>query len=562
MTDQFFYRSIFPKTSFNSDEKISYRKLDCNQIKYSLHDNRLIIDVSYQALVTLTTQAFIDIAHYFRKDHLSALQKVAQDPLTSENDRFVANQLLKNAVISASGVFPSCQDTGTAIIIAWKGESIWTKNYDSSDQYHNDHHAISKGVFNAYTSKNLRYSQLAALDMFKEQNTKSNLPADIKIYSTKDDQYRFLFIAKGGGSANKTFLFQKSKATLNKDKLKNFLCEAIKSLGTAACPPYHLAVVIGGLSAEQNINTVKLATCRFLDELEFQGNPYGQAFRDQKWEQIVMEIGKDLGIGAQFGGKHFIHSARVIRLPRHAASLVIGIGVSCSADRQILAKITKDGVFLEKLVEDPTLYLLSKPSQQSNKNNISIINSCETINLELGIKHTLIKLDQLKIGTRIKLTGTMIVARDVAHARILKYLEKNGDLPQYFKKFPVYYAGPAKTPEGFASGAFGPTTSQRMDPYVAKFQKHNGSMIMLGKGNRSYAVVESCAKYKGFYLGSIGGPGAIIGKNYVKKLEVLDHEDLGMEAVWKIEIEDFPAFLVTDNKGNDLFLGNKSTTQL
>ncbi|MFT4513069.1 MAG: fumarate hydratase class I [Planctomycetota bacterium] len=497
---------------------------------------RELLRVEPEALRALTFAAIRDISHLFRPGHLQQLRNILEDKEASENDRFVALQLLKNANVSAGMVLPSCQDTGTAIVLGKKGQNVLTDGDDES--------AISEGIARIYLETNLRYSQMAPLDMYAEKNTGNNLPAQIELYAESGDAYKFLFMTKGGGSANKTFLFQKTKALLNEKDLLAWIDTETRKLGTAACPPYHLAIVVGGMSAEFNLKTVKLASARYLDSLPTSGNEQGRAFRDLLLEQQVLDITRKNGIGAQFGGKYFCHDVRVIRLPRHGASCPIGIGVSCSADRQAKAKITKDGVFLEQLETNPARFL---PEVEEL--------SGEVVSIDLNQPMAEIRkvLSQYPIKTRFTLSGSIIVARDIAHARIRERLERGEGIPQYLKDHVVYYAGPAKRPDGMASGSFGPTTAGRMDGYVDMFQAAGGSFVMLAKGNRSKAVTEACKKYSGFYLGSIGGPAAILAQDSITKVEVLDYEDLGMEAVWKIDVKDFPAFMVVDDKGNDFF---------
>ena len=473
-----------------------------------------------------------------RPGHLAQLAKILDDPEATSNDRFVAYDLLKNAGIAAGGVLPMCQDTGTAIIMGKKGRKVWTEGDDES--------ALGEGVYDAYLKRNLRYSQVAPLSMFEEKNTATNLPAQIDIYAEGEDAYKFLFVAKGGGSANKTFLFQATPSLLTRDRMMAFLKEKILTLGTAACPPYHLAIVIGGTSAEQNLKTVKLASTKYLDALPTQGSPSGHAFRDLEMEEEVHKLTQALGVGAQFGGKYFCHDVRVIRLPRHGASLPIGLGVSCSADRQAKGKITKDGIFLEALETDPSKYL---PEIDEAKLGGDVVK----IDLNRPMSEILATLTKYPVKTRLSLTGTIIVARDSAHAKIRERLENGQGMPDYLKNHPVYYAGPAKTPEGFASGSFGPTTAGRMDSFVDQFQSFGGSMVMLAKGNRSAQVREACKAHGGFYLGSIGGPAARLAQDCIRKVELLEYPELGMEAVWRIEVEDFPAFIVIDDKGNDFF---------
>lgn len=490
------------------------------------------------ALRALSAAAFRDIEHLFRPGHLQQLRTIFDDPEASPNDRFVAYTLLKNAVVSSAMVLPSCQDTGTAIVVGKKGQHVFTEG--------DDEQALSAGVLDTFTTTNLRYSQLAPITTWEEVNTKTNLPAQIELYATQGDEYHFLFVAKGGGSANKTFLFQETKAVLNPAAFRKFLELNLVKLGTAACPPYHLAIVIGGTSAEANLKAVKLASCRYLDELPTRGSPLGHAIRDPELEQEVLALTRTIGIGAQFGGKYFCHDVRVIRLPRHGASCPIGIGVSCSADRQILGKITADGVFLEQLETDPVRYF---PDIDPSKLGGEVVQ----VNLDRPMAEIRAQLAQHPIKTRVSLTGTLVVARDIAHAKLKERLDRGEPLPDWFARHPVYYAGPAKTPDGMASGSFGPTTAARMDPYVDAFQERGCSMVMLAKGNRSPAVTAACKKHGGFYLGSIGGPAAVLASDNIRKVEVLDMAELGMEAVWKIDVVDFPAFIVVDDKGNDFF---------
>ena len=501
-----------------------------------------MLRVPGDVLRTLSSTAFGDVAHLLRPAHLAQLRKILDDPEASDNDRFVAMELLKNANIASGRILPGCQDTGTAIVMGKRGHLVLTDGND--DEY------LSGGAYDAYTKLNLRYSQVAPLTMFDEKNTGTNLPAQVDLYGTKGDEYNFLFIAKGGGSANKTFLYQQTKALLNTGSLEAFLEEKIKTIGTSACPPYHLAVVIGGLSAEQNLKTVKLASTKYYDTLPTEGDASGRAFRDVEWEKHILDITRNLGIGAQFGGKYFCHDVRVIRLPRHGASCPVGIGVSCSADRQVKGKITKDGVFIEKLETDVSKYLPEVTDEHlddSPSESISIdLNSMTMTELREA-------LSKYPVRTRLSLTGTIVVARDIAHAKMLEKIESGEGLPEYVKDNIIYYAGPAKTPDGYASGSFGPTTAGRMDAYVGKFMENGGSFVTLAKGNRSRQVTNACKKYGGFYLGSIGGPAAILAKNCIKNVEVLDNEEDGMEAVWKIDVEDFPAFIVVDDKGDDFF---------
>ena len=531
---EFAYQDMFPL----GPDDTPYRKLTDAHVSADSLDGESLLRIEPEALELLAFEAFKDVSHLLRPGHLQQLRAILDDPEASENDRFVAFDLLKNANIAAGGVLPMCQDTGTAIVMGKKGQNVWTAGSDSE--------ALSRGIFRTYTETNLRYSQLAPLEMFKEVNTKTNLPAQIEIYATQGDAYELLFIAKGGGSANKTFLYQGTPALLTPDRLIEFLDEKIRTLGTAACPPYHLAVVIGGTSAELTLKTVKLASCRYLDTLPTAGSDGGHAFRDREMEARIHELTRQTGIGAQFGGKYFCHDVRVVRLPRHGASLPIGIGVSCSADRQIKAKITVEGVFLEQLETNPAKYL---PEITDDAFEGDVVK----VDLNRPMAEILATLTQYPVKTRLSLTGPMIVARDAAHARLRERLEAGEDLPGYFKDHPVYYAGPAKTPEGYASGSFGPTTAGRMDSYVDEFQAKGGSMVMLAKGNRSRPVVKACQTHGGFYLGSIGGPAARLAQDCIKKVECIEYPELGMEAIWRIEVENFPAFIVTDDKGNDFF---------
>lgn len=515
-----------------------WRKLTDQHVGVESFRGQEILTVEPEGLRLLSETAFGDINHLLRPGHLKQLASILDDPEATENDRFVAVDLLKNANIAAGGVLPMCQDTGTAIIMAKKGRRVWTEG--------GDYEALAGGVLDAYERKNLRYSQLAPLAMFEEKNTRTNLPAQIDIYEEGTDSYDFLFIAKGGGSANKTFLYQGTPSLLTHDRMIEFLREKILTLGTAACPPYHLSIVIGGTSAEMNLKTVKLASTRYLDELPTEGSEAGHAFRDLEMEAEVHKLTQQMGVGAQFGGKYFCHDVRVIRLPRHGASLPIGLGVSCSADRQAKGRITKDGIFIEQLETDPSQYL---PEIDEEKLSAHVV----PIDLNQPMSDILAELSKHPIKTQLSLTGSIIVARDLAHAKIRARLEAGEDMPDYFKNHPVYYAGPAKTPEGYASGSFGPTTAGRMDSYVDQFQSFGGSMVMLAKGNRSRSVREACARHGGFYLGSIGGPAARLAQDCIKKVEVVEYEELGMEAIWRIEVENFPAFIVIDDKGNDFF---------
>ncbi len=520
------------------DNNTEYRLLSNAFVTPGEFEGMPIIKVAPEALVLLADTAIKEVSHLYRKSHLQQLRAILDDPEASANDRFVALELLKNANIAAGMVLPGCQDTGTAIVMAKKGQQVWT-GFD-------DKEALSRGIFRAYAEDNLRYSQIAPLTMYEERNTGTNLPAQIDIEAVEGEAYKFLFITKGGGSANKTFLFQETKALLNPESLMHFLHQKLPLLGTAACPPYHLAIVIGGTSAETNLKMVKLASARYLDSLPEQGSVYGQAFRDRELEQKVLEMTRTLGIGAQFGGKYFAHDVRIIRLPRHGASCPVGIGVSCSADRNILGRIDRDGIWLEQLEQDPARFLPEAEDEML---------SGEVIRLDLNRPMETIReeLSRYPIKTRLLLNGPIIVARDIAHAKLKERLARGEDLPDYFKQHIVYYAGPAKTPEGYASGSFGPTTAGRMDSYVELFQRNGGSMVMLAKGNRSRQVTDSCKKHGGFYLGSIGGAAAILAENSITKSEVIDYPELGMEAVYRIEVKDFPAFIIIDDKGHDFF---------
>jgi fumarate hydratase class I len=514
-----------------------YRKITTEGVRVEKVLGKDMLVVSREALRALSEAAFGDINHYLRPGHLQQLRNILDDKEASDNDKFVAFDFLKNANIAAGGVLPMCQDTGTAIIMGKKGFRVLTDGDDEA--------ALSEGARDAYLRRNLRYSQVAPLSMYEEKNTANNMPAQCEIYAEGDDAYKFMFMAKGGGSANKSFLFQATPSVLTKDRMLAFLKEKVLTLGTAACPPYHLAIVIGGTSAELCMKTVKLASARYLDALPTHGSADGNAFRDLEMEQEILKMTQSLGVGAQFGGKYFCHDVRVIRLPRHGASLPIGLGVSCSADRQVLGKITRDGVYLEELEHNPAQYL---PAVEQ-----ALGGDVVKIDLNQPMKDILATLSKYPTKTRLSLTGTMIVARDSAHAKLRERLEKGEPLPDYFKNHPVYYAGPAKTPDGYASGAFGPTTAGRMDSFVDQFQAAGGSMVMLAKGNRAAAVREACKKYGGFYLGSIGGAAANLAEHCIKKVEVVEYPELGMEAIWRIEVEDFPAFIIIDDKGNDFF---------
>ena len=514
-----------------------YKKVTSEGVRVEKVLGKDMLVVSREALRALSEAAFGDINHYLRPGHLKQLRSILEDKEASENDMFVAFDFLKNANIAAGGVLPMCQDTGTAIIMGKKGCNVITDGDDEA--------ALSEGARDAYLRRNLRYSQVAPLSMYEEKNTANNMPAQCEIYAEGDDAYKFMFMAKGGGSANKSFLFQATPSVLTRDRLLAFLKEKVLTLGTAACPPYHLAIVIGGTSAELCMKTVKLASARYLDALPTHGSADGNAFRDLEMEQEILKMTQSLGVGAQFGGKYFCHDVRVIRMPRHGASLPIGLGVSCSADRQVLGKITKDGVYLEELEHNPAQYL---PAVEQ-----SLGGDVVKIDLNQPMKDILATLSQYPIKTRVSMTGTMIVARDSAHAKLRERLEKGEPLPDYFKNHPVYYAGPAKTPDGYASGAFGPTTAGRMDSFVDQFQAAGGSMVMVAKGNRAVAVREACKKHGGFYLGSIGGAAANLAEHCIKKVEVVEYPELGMEAIWRIEVVDFPAFIIIDDKGNDFF---------
>lgn len=530
----FNYHEMFPLDEDTTD----YRPLTTDHVSVEKFNGNDILMVESAGMTKLAAKAFYDSAHFLRPGHLKQLASILDDGDASSNDHFVAWDLLKNANIAAGGVLPMCQDTGTAIIMGKKGQQVWTDG--------NDEAALAAGVMKTYTEANLRYSQLSPLSMFEEVNTGNNLPAQIELYATPGDSYKFLFIAKGGGSANKSFLYQQTPATLHPDRLISFLKDQILLLGTAACPPYHLAIVIGGTSAELNLKTVKLASTRYLDSLPTNGGKVGQAFRDLEMEAEILAATREMGIGAQFGGKYFCHDVRVIRLPRHGASLPVGIGVSCSADRQVLGKINRDGIFIEKLETNPAQYM---PEIEEGSLGGEVV----AVDLNQPMDQIRQTLSKYPIKTRLALTGPMIVARDLAHLKISERLSNGEPMPEYLRNHPVYYAGPAKTPDGYASGAFGPTTAGRMDSYVEEFQAAGGSFVMLAKGNRSKQVTDACQKHGGFYLGSIGGPAARLAQDCIRKIEVVEYEELGMEAVWRIEVEDFPAFIVVDDKGNDFF---------
>ncbi len=536
-TPAFTYQEPFP---LGADET-EYRLLTKEGVATTTFEGREILKVTPETLAYVAREAFHDTSFFLRPKHLEQVAAILQDPEASENDRYVALTLLKNAEIAAGGILPMCQDTGTAIIVGKKGQQVWTGADDAE--------WLSRGVYECYTKENLRYSQTAALDMFKEVNTGTNLPAQIDLYATNGAKYELLFVAKGGGSANKTYLFQETKALLNPKSLEKFFADKMQLLGTAACPPYHLVFVIGGTSAETCLKVVKLASTKYYDSLPTTGDANGRAFRDVELEAKVLKLAQQSGVGAQFGGKYFALDVRIIRLPRHGASCPVGMGVSCSADRNIKAKITKDGVFLEKMETNPGKFI--PPELRAFKDDKIV-----RIDLNRPMKDILAELSQHPVTTRVSLSGPMIVARDIAHAKLKERIDAGQGLPDYLKAHPVYYAGPAKTPAGYASGSFGPTTAGRMDSYVDLFQSLGGSMIMLAKGNRSKQVTDACKQHGGFYLGSIGGPAAILAKDSIKKVEVLEYPELGMEAVWKIEVQDFPAFILVDDKGNDFFVNN------
>jgi fumarate hydratase class I len=531
---EFQFQEMFP----HGDDTTPYRRLAHDGIGTDVFRGEQILTIAPESLTRLASAAIRDVSHLFRPGHLAQLRTILDDPEASPNDRFVALNMLKNANIAAGMVLPSCQDTGTAIVIGKKGQRVWTGGDDEV--------ALSRGIYDTYTRTNLRYSQLAPLTVYDEVNTGTNLPAQIELYATAGDEYHFLFITKGGGSANKSFLYQEAKSLLNPKSLLAFVDQKMRTLGTAACPPYHLAVVIGGTSAEMTLKTVKLASCRALDDLPTRGNERGHAIRDPELEREVLRLAQQTGIGAQFGGKYFCHDIRIIRLPRHGASCPVGIGVSCAADRQAKAKITREGIFLEQLETNPAQYL-------PDVNEAKLGGEVVPIDLTRPMADIRATLSRYPIKTRLALTGPMIVARDIAHAKLKERLDRGEDLPAYVKEHPIYYAGPAKTPAGYASGSFGPTTAGRMDSYVDLFMQHGGSYVTLAKGNRSAAVTEACKKHGGFYLGSIGGPAAVLAQENITHVEVLEYPELGMEAIWKIDVKDFPAFIVVDDKGNDFF---------
>lgn len=530
----FKYQKPFPMGKDNTE----YYLLTKEHVSVETCHGKEVLVIEPEALTKLSNAAFRDVSFLLRREHNQMVAKILHDPEASDNDKYVALTMLRNAEVASKGVLPFCQDTGTAIVVGKKGQQVWTGGGDEE--------ALSLGVYKTYTEENLRYSQNAPLDMYNEVNTKCNLPAQIDLYAVDGMEYKFLFMTKGGGSANKTYLYQETKALINPDTLVKFLVEKMKTLGTAACPPYHVAFVIGGTSAEMNLKTVKLASAKYYDNLPTKGNEWGQAFRDIELEKEVLKAAQNSGIGAQFGGKYFAHDVRIIRLPRHGASCPVGLGVSCSADRNIKAKINKDGLWIEKLDDNPG-ELIPEELRQAGEGN------AVRIDLNRPMKDILAELTKYPVATRLSLSGTIIVGRDIAHAKIKERLDSGKGMPQYLKDHPIYYAGPAKTPAGMPSGSFGPTTAGRMDPYVDLFQENGGSMIMIAKGNRSQQVTDACKKHGGFYLGSIGGPAAILAQNNIKKVECLEYPELGMEAIWKIEVENFPAFILVDDKGNDFF---------
>ncbi len=533
-TPEFKYQHPFPL----GPDDTEYYLLTKDHVSVSEFEGKPILKIAPEGLSLMARQAFRDVSFLLRRAHNEQVAKILSDPEASENDKYVALTFLRNAEVACKGKLPLCQDTGTAIIHGEKGQQVWTGFCDEE--------ALSRGVFDTYTQENLRYSQNAPLNMYDEVNTKCNLPAQIDIEATEGMEYKFLCVTKGGGSANKTYLYQETKALLNPATLVPFLVEKMKTLGTAACPPYHIAFVIGGTSAEKNLLTVKLASTHYYDNLPTTGNEGGRAFRDVELEKLVLEEAHKIGLGAQFGGKYFAHDVRIVRLPRHGASCPVGMGVSCSADRNIKCKINKDGIWIEKLDDNPTELIPEELRQAGEGNAVKI-------NLNQPMSEVLKELDKYPVSTRLSLNGTIIVGRDIAHAKLKERLDKGEELPEYIKNHPIYYAGPAKTPAGMACGSMGPTTAGRMDPYVDLFQSHGGSMVMLAKGNRSQAVTDACKKHGGFYLGSIGGPAAILAQNNIKSIECVEYPELGMEAIWKIEVENFPAFILVDNKGNDFF---------
>lgn len=533
-TKSFHYQDPFPM----SKDTTEYYLLTKDHVSVSEFEGKEVLKISQEGLTLMAQTAFRDVEFLLRPEHQEQVAKILTDPEASDNDKYVALTFLRNSEISAKGILPFCQDTGTAIIMGKKGQQVWTEG--------NDEEALSRGVYNTFINENLRYSQNAPLNMYDEVNTGTNLPAQIDLYAVQGNEYKFLCVAKGGGSANKTYLYQETKALLTPEKLEAFLTEKMKSLGTAACPPYHLAFVIGGTSAEANLKTVKLASSKYYDNLPTEGNEFGRAFRDIEMEEKLKIASEKLGLGAQFGGKYFAHDVRVIRLPRHGASCPVGMGVSCSADRNIKAKINKEGIWIEKMEDNPTRLIPESMREAGEGGGVKI-------DLNRPMPEILAELSKYPVSTRLSLNGTIIVGRDIAHAKLKERIDRGEGLPQYIKDHPIYYAGPAKTPKGYASGSMGPTTAGRMDSYVDLFQSHGGSMIMLAKGNRSQQVTDACQKHGGFYLGSIGGPAAILAQNSIKSLECVEYPELGMEAIWKIEVEDFPAFILVDDKGNDFF---------
>lgn len=540
-TPPFKYQDTYPL----SKDTTEYYLLSKDYVSTADFDGQQILKVAPEGLTLLAQQAFHDVEFLLRPNHQAQVAKILGDPQASDNDKFVALTFLRNSEISARGVLPFCQDTGTAIIMGKKGQHVWTGA--------NDEEALSKGVYNTFTEDNLRYSQNAPLNMYDEVNTGTNLPAQIDLYATEGEEYKFLFVAKGGGSANKTYLYQETKALLTPGKLEAYLVEKMRSLGTAACPPYHIAFAIGGTSAESNLKVVKLASTKYYDNLPTSGNPGGQAFRDLEMEAKLLEAAQGLALGAQFGGKYFAHDIRVVRLPRHGASCPVGMGVSCSADRNIKGKINKDGIWLEKMEDNPARLIPAEYQKTGEAGGVKI-------NLNRPMSEILAELSKYPVSTRLSLTGTIIVGRDIAHAKLQERIDKGEGLPKYIKDHPIYYAGPAKTPKGYACGSMGPTTAGRMDSYVDAFQANGGSMIMIAKGNRSDQVTDACHKHGGFYLGSIGGPAAILAQTNIKSLECVEYPELGMEAIWKIEVENFPAFILVDDKGNDFFKQLKSNS--
>lgn len=538
-TPPFKYQPLFPM----GEDTTEYYLLTKDHVSVTTCNGKEMLTIEPEGLTRLANAAMRDVSFLLRREHNQMVANILHDPEASENDIYVALTMLRNAEVAAKGLLPFCQDTGTAIVMGKKGQQVWTGGGDEA--------ALSLGVYKTYTEENLRYSQNAPLTMYKEVNTGCNLPAQIDLYAVDGMEYKFLFMAKGGGSANKTYLYQETKALLNPDTLVKFLVEKMKTLGTAACPPYHIAFVIGGTSAEANLKTVKLASAKYYDSLPTQGNEWGHAFRDVELEKEVLKAAQESGIGAQFGGKYFAHDIRIIRLPRHGASCPVGLGVSCSADRNIKAKIDREGIWVEKMDDHPGELIPEELRQAGEGDAVKI-------NLNRPMNEILAELSNYPVATRLSLNGTIIVGRDIAHAKIKERLDAGQGMPQYLKDHPIYYAGPAKTPQGMPSGSFGPTTAGRMDSYVDLFQENGGSMIMIAKGNRSQQVTDACKKHGGFYLGSIGGPAAILAQNNIKKVECLEYPELGMEAIWKIEVEDFPAFILVDDKGNDFFKQIKS----